>query len=152
MASSRIERLCAKITLVGTQDAVTRVVALSEAFADECSCSSHTCAILVLVVEELVTNSFTHDRAHGDRALELSLRHLTAGIEIKLDDNGEAFDPRSDVPRDTRNDAPEGRPIGGLGWPLIKHYCDLLSYRRSDTGEARNELVLLLHHPASPAP
>ena len=100
----------------------------------------------MLVVEELVTNSFAHGDAAGANAVNLSLAMINDSIEIRLDDNGSAFDPRADVPRDTCYEALEDRPVGGLGWPLIKHFCELLGYPRlpSDAHHERNAALLLL--------
>lgn len=101
---------------------------------------------LRLVLEELVTNSIAHGGrkgGHDDPAMGIHVDfHLQAGfLHFRYVDHGKPFDPRTDLPRDAREDELDDRPDGQLGWPLILHYCDLLNYARCD-GQNRMELRL----------
>jgi len=109
-------------------------------FSDGCGLA------LRLVLEELVTNSIMHgwgDDAHDDRDTGIHVDfHVDGGfLHFQYVDHGSPFDPRSDLPGDTRDQHLDDRPDGQLGWPLILHYCDLLDYARE--GE-RNRMLLRL--------
>jgi hypothetical protein len=65
-----------------------------------------------------------------------------SAIFLEYRDGGTAFDPRQDLPLDSRELSLEERPIGGLGWPLILHYCRLESCHCID-GENRYEFSIL---------
>lgn len=92
---------------------------------------------LALVVEELVSNALRHGAA---AELRLCLRALDGGgVQLGMSDDGVAFDPRIDRPEDPRDTDPLARAAGGLGWPLVLHYCRIDGYRRS---AGRNHLRL----------
>lgn len=96
---------------------------------------------LRLVVEELVANLMDHGQVPPEGRVLLSTgRDGDASWRLVVDDPGVAFDPRSDLPWDSRNAGLDDRPIGSLGWPLILEYCRIESYERTDDG--RNRTVL----------
>jgi len=92
-----------------------------------------------LAVDELVTNTVTYGWS-DDEPHEILLRQrLDAGHWIvEIEDDGEAFDPRtvSPPPLDA---PPEERPIGGLGIHLVRSVVDELGYRRE---AGRNHVTL----------
>ena len=101
---------------------------------------------LRLVLEELVTNSIMHgwgQDGHDDRDTGIHVDfHIDDGfLHFKYVDHGAPFDPRRDLPSDTRDEHLDDRPDGQLGWPLILHYCDLLHYARE---EEQNRMLLRL--------
>ena len=109
-------------------------------FSDGCAMA------LRLVLEELVTNSIMHGAAGIDRTDPATGIHVDFHVDdgflhFRYLDHGTPFDPRTDLPRDAREDHLDDRPDGQLGWPLILHYCDLLHYARD---EGRNRMMLRL--------
>ena len=54
-------------------------------------------------------------------------------FELLLEDNGPAFDPNLDQPREIQLSTPiNERPIGGLGLFLVQNSCDDASYEWSN--------------------
>ncbi|WP_161973809.1 ATP-binding protein [Hwanghaeella grinnelliae] len=109
-------------------------------FSDGCGLA------LRLVLEELVTNSIMHGwgkGAHDDPETGIHVDfHIDDGVlHFRYVDHGSPFDPRSDLPSDSRDEHLDDRPDGQLGWPLILHYCDLLHYAREE-GQNRMHLRL----------
>lgn len=86
--------------------------------------------ILVLVLEELITNTVSHGRPSPESPIVVGLNRDGSHVLLDYLDHGCAFDPL----RDRR--APDLRPTterareGGVGWPLIIHFSDEVDYRR----------------------
>lgn len=105
-----------------------------------------------LVIEELFTNTATHGTqlarasAPDDTKLSLSvwlaLAASPAGLEVRYEDDGPAFDPL-DVPGGTAEaalaDAQAGLGEGGLGRVLVRELPSTVRYARA---AGRNRLVL----------
>ena len=108
---------------------------------------SDGCALaLRLVLEELVTNSIMHGgagfhRSDAETGIHVDFHFDDGFLHFRYVDHGAPFDPRTDLPRDAREDHLDARPDGQLGWPLILHYCDLLHYARA---EGQNRMTLRL--------
>lgn len=88
---------------------------------------------LRLVLEELFSNALMHGAGLNDTTIRLSIQPLPDGMaRLIWREYGPPFAPPSaDVP------AADERPladqaIGGLGWPLITHYCRLESITHAD--------------------
>jgi len=111
------------------------------AVATECRLSDRTLGIFRLVLEELMTNSITHGRAPPSAPIEVSIEVAGDDTVLSYSDAGFPFDPRCDLPPESRFDDLENRPIGKLGWPLILHYFSLEEYTFA---KGRNRLVLKL--------
>ncbi len=83
-----------------------------------------------LVLEELFTNvvkyGFTDDREHE---INLSLSCDDTAVSIRMEDDGEPFDPTAQTAPDTRC-AIEKRCVGGLGIHFVKHFIDECRYSR----------------------
>ena len=86
--------------------------------------------ILVLILEELITNTVKHGEAPPDAPIELSLTRVADGVHLLYRDHGRAFDPTRDLPEPDLNVTLGLRPTGGLGWPLIRYYCSAIDYAR----------------------
>ena len=96
---------------------------------------------LQLVLEELITNTVRHGLAPATALIDVRLALDEGEVRLVYIDRGMPFDPRNDLPRDTRELPLEQRGVGGMGWPLILHYCELAEYRYSD-GENHYAFVL----------
>ena len=127
--------------LPGRLDAIEVAHALSHRFCENLV-TEHPSATanLPLVLEELITNSVQHGRACGDSAIHLEIVSRQRRVLLFYSDNGLPYDPRTDVPRDSREALVETPHVGGMGWPLIRHYFELLSYARH---QDRNVLELV---------
>ena len=87
---------------------------------------------LMLVIEELVTNSANHGDLTDEDYVELELDFRDDDIVVHYADTGVAFDPVKNAPPDDRHLEAEDRRVGGLGWPLIRDLSHNLSYERRD--------------------
>lgn len=85
---------------------------------------------LVLILEELITNTVKHGKLAAGSPITVTLQRSPAGTEIRYQDHGVPFDPNTDVPAPDLSLTITRRPAGGLGWHLIKFYCSRLDYRR----------------------
>jgi len=94
---------------------------------------------LVLAVDEMATNIIVHGYRQQPGTIDIALRHIGDGIEIRLRDHAPPFDP-------TRVAAPDlslplsKRPLGGMGIHIAGQLTDAMSYRRTQEGD--NELIL----------
>lgn len=114
-----------------------RVEALERIVADTASCFADHGIDPVLrhdvdfVIEELFVNLVKYNAGAQDE-IELVLRPLDGGIEVRLTDTGvERFDPSAPVEVDV--DAPlEQRRPGGLGVYLSQRLVDTMRYDYAD--------------------
>jgi anti-sigma regulatory factor (Ser/Thr protein kinase) len=92
-----------------------------------------------LAVEEVCTNLIQYGYAGmAPGLIRVELKPNDAGISITIRDQGRAFDPALAPPPNLNANLAE-RPIGGLGWHLVKSYMDTLEYRSDASG---NELKM----------
>jgi len=86
--------------------------------------------VLVLILEELITNTVKHGSPPVDAPIHITLVRQGGDIHIDYRDQGIPFDPNSDAPTPDLADTLSRRRAGGLGWPLIRHYSSSIGYRR----------------------
>lgn len=116
-------------------DALLAATGAVEAFAGTAELDRVTARRLAIIVEEIVANILDH-AAHGrDIAFTLSLHPDEGGPLVTLEDDSDAFDPRSVAPAE----APNPDRGGGVGLALVAAWADIVSY---DSTGGRNRLVL----------
>lgn len=90
-------------------------------------------SVLELICEEVFVNivSYAFDASSdNDKAMIQMIYEESADrISISFIDPGTAFDPRSLSQSGDDTDL-DNKRIGGVGWQLIRHYIDELSYQR----------------------
>lgn len=97
---------------------------------------------LDLAVHEAVENVVRHGcgkQPGTQHRIRLSLRSDGCRVEVVVEDDGTAFDPRS-VPAPATPQRLEDVVPGGQGIQLMRHFTDELHYRRE---EGRNVLTLV---------
>ena len=101
-----------------------------EDFCNEHTINPESISRLLLVLDELITNTLSHGQHNAEHpvSLQLSIRHCNQGLSITYRDNAPAFnalectdDPDFDLDL-------EERPLGGLGLFLVRSLTDQLSY------------------------
>lgn len=97
--------------------------------------------VLLLILEELVTNTVNHGRPVQGSFIDVTLRSDGFHIFLYYRDRGVPFNPNTDRKEQDFSQTMRSRPVGGVGWPLIFHYCGSVRYRR--LGEA-NDLELMI--------
>lgn len=111
-------------------------------------CSRHDIAQaqakrLQLVLEELLANTIAHGACAIGSTVRIELHHDDRQVHIRYHDCGLPFDPLRETPPEMRDAPLAQRPVGGLGWTLIREYCVQIQYTRSDD-ENRLQLYLPL--------
>jgi anti-sigma regulatory factor (Ser/Thr protein kinase) len=104
-----------------------------DAFCAQAAIESHDQFDLRLAVEEVCANVMMHgyaQRAPGP--LEVSFCADGEQATITISDRAAPFDPDHAPPPDLEASA-EDRPIGGLGWHLVRRIVDGLYYRYDAT-------------------
>ncbi len=117
-----------------TLDRLADIRTLVEDWCRGGGASPEDCQAVVLAVDEACTNVIEHGYAGRERGA-LTLGFVAAGNEVRISvrDTGRAFDPDQAPPPDLQSDWQE-RPIGGLGWHLIRGMVDEVHYRSDDEG------------------
>ena len=123
------------------------VRALAESFGTSAGAEHDTMLRVILVLEELFTNTVTHGYPGGTEGpVWVTLVSQGGVIAVTYEDAAAAFDPIGHAP--VLSLGPEERAPGGLGLALIRGLCSSVSYAR--VGD-RNRATLTVARSSSPA-
>lgn len=139
----------ASLVAAASMSAVDQAEAYAGAFCQEHGIGPRLERVLLLILEELVTNTVTHGRPPKGSSIEVTLRRDGNHIFLYYRDRGSPFDPLTDRHPPDFTQTMRSRPVGGHGWPLIFHYCANVRYRR--IGDA-NDLELAIPALEVPTP
>jgi anti-sigma regulatory factor (Ser/Thr protein kinase) len=104
-----------------------------------------TAYALRLAVEEVCINLIHYGyKGMAPGLIRVSFRQRGNQITVKIHDHARPFDPAKAPQPDLTSDA-ETRPIGGLGWHLVKQSVDKFDYRSDPT---RGNVLTLTKHSA----
>ena len=119
-------------TLTNDLCELVRVHAAANALLERCGIAPAATYATNLALEEVLSNVIRHGYADaGRRVISVSLRVGDCGVELRVVDDGRAFDPLSAPAVDL--DAPlEERAIGGLGLHLLREMASDVRYERAD--------------------
>lgn len=135
-------------TFRGRLPGFAEVRALAEAFGTAVGADHNATLRIVLVLEELYTNTVTHGYpAGGEGPVWVTLASQGGAIEVTYEDAGPAFDPLSNA--STPPLAAEEQAPGGLGLALVRGLSATASYAR--LGD-RNRVTLTVSTGISPSP
>ena len=126
--------------ILADMDGVEQGLRIADTFIQESRLATGLAVRLRVVCEELIRNVVLHGDPVPGSAIELELAELSEGVRIMIGDRGVAFDPRT-LRLGDRAEAVMADVEGGVGWPLILAWCDIVSYERED---GVNRLHLLL--------
>lgn len=122
----------AAIEFPARREALAGVIAVVEEFCVANAVDAESAYALRLVVEEVCLNLIDYGYAGTDpatkRLIGLRLAATPVAYELTVLDRGRPFDPANAPAPDLQSPA-ETRPVGGLGWHLVRHMVDELSYR-----------------------
>ena len=121
---------------------LNRLEAFAEAFSHDCGLAGDERARLLIILEELFTNTVKYGYPEGAAAagrIEVGLAVTRGRLEIHFSDDGRPFDPLSHTPSGPDR-PPAERPLGGLGLQLLRSLVDEARYRRE---RGRNCLALV---------
>ena len=124
----------------------TGLRALAEVFGAAAGAEHATTLRVVLVLEELYTNTVTHGYpADIDGAVWVALASDGGAITVTYEDAAPAFDPLSHAP--VPAPPTEERAPGGLGLALVRGLCVSASYARIG---GRNRLTFTVDRSSPP--
>jgi serine/threonine-protein kinase RsbW len=131
-------------TLPARMDCLAQAIAFVEEFCREQQVASNDGLRLVLVVEELFTNTVMHGHGGDSEApVRVGLSAGSSTLDLTYEDTAPAFDPVDHVAR-SKSELENGvsdRPVGHLGIALVVGMAVRVSYLRADGG---NRLKLAL--------
>src|SRR5262245_22627007 len=93
-----------------------------------------------LVLEEIATNVARHAAPRGAVTLEVELEVEPDGVRVRVEDDGEPFDPGSE-PEPTGEESMQRPWPGGYGLRIVRRTAIDLTYRRA---AGRNILEMLV--------
>ena len=128
-----------RITLPCVRNSVAEAMVLVEAFCRQHQLASRDRIALLLIVDELIANTLLHGRSAPAAHIDLCLKKHADHVIVVYSDHGVPFDPLHDLPRDSAERTLVERFIGGIGWRLIRSYCQTIEYTRQ---EDTNRLTL----------
>jgi anti-sigma regulatory factor (Ser/Thr protein kinase) len=113
-----------------TRDAIAPATQAAEAWLDLHQPSEEARNLLLLAIEEMVTNCihYGYDDA-GEHTIAIRLSVADRTLTMTVIDDGHPFDPLAAPPPDLSLDI-EDRPIGGLGIHLLRNLADHVAYER----------------------
>lgn len=107
-------------------------------------------AHVLLVIEELVVNAMSYGGcAPGQGWVHVLLTAQPEGLEIRVVDNGQAFDPFAEAPLPDLDLDLDRRAVGGLGVHFVLEMTDRQAYHRTSN---ENHVVLMKHWSSSAHP
>jgi anti-sigma regulatory factor (Ser/Thr protein kinase) len=119
-----------RLTIPNDLRELVRVNAAANEILDRHGIGERTAYATNLALEELVSNVIRHGYPEGGRHdIELALRVTAAGIELRIEDDGRAFDPLK-APAPELHVPLAERKIGGLGIHLVRRFAREMRYER----------------------
>ena len=120
------------ITLRAEQVELTRLQSFAETFVRKCGLSDDERSRLLIILEELFTNTATHGARPGSPGGNVIVRLMFGSCRLLMSfvDDGPAFNPLAVRPPNFSRPADE-RAIGGLGIPIVRALVHRARYRRA---------------------
>ena len=117
------------LTVTAEADAVARVIALVEGFCEAARLARKDCLRLQLIFEEMLANTLEHGQAAPDSPITVALGCSGPAVAAEYTDRGQPFDPTA-APEAELSANLDDRPVGKLGWILIRRLCSTVQYQR----------------------
>ena len=103
-----------------------------------------------LAAEEACTNVIRHGyRGVAPGPVAVGIAHDASRVVVTIEDRGTRFDP-DDAPPAAIDAPAEDRPLGGLGWHLIRQVMDEVHHAHD--ARTGNRLTLVKHIPSHDNP
>ena len=129
------------IVLPATLESIPQVLAFVEGGLEELHCPNAMQMLLVVAVDEIVSNIAKYGYPHsaGDVTVRLCAGQDGEFFDICFIDQGIAFNPLCDTPQFDASAAVAQRRIGGQGVKIVRRIADEVEYERK---ESNNILVI----------
>ena len=113
------------------RDALPQIAVFLSEVCAAAALSRASCLRLVLLVEELFTNTVTHGHGGDSEAPVRLVCEVTEGhIALDYEDTGPPYDPFASVTPPDLTASVENRRVGGLGVLLVSAMARQVEYRR----------------------
>ena len=113
--------------------------------AEECSragADEESCYAVKLAVEEVCLNVLQHGYQGKGGPLDVTLANEADRFVVTITDTAPPFSPDAAPPADVESNW-ENRPIGGLGWHLVRQMMDTIQHEITPEGGNRVTLTKL---------
>jgi serine/threonine-protein kinase RsbW len=117
-----------------------RLRALAKDFCSRMNVEADLSCRLLVVLEELFTNTIKHGYRGADGSIRIELKQIPGYISITYEDAAPPFDPLKAVLVDPSITVNKGK-IGGMGLLLVRKMADSLTYERR--GECNRTAILM---------
>jgi serine/threonine-protein kinase RsbW len=125
----------------GVLDSVPLLLAFVDEACAQYLLDAESAFAIRLAVDEVCVNLVRHGYPPGPAGpIGLTLAREADRVVVTVTDRGRPFDPAS-APVPDLSLLADQRPIGGLGWHLVKHMIDHIEYRSDPDGTNRLTLV-----------
>jgi len=92
-----------------------------------------------IIMDEIVSNIV---RCSGARLFSMRFSHCPNGLEMRFSDDGQAFDPTTEIAAPDLDVPVSEQKPGGLGMFMVRKMSRSVAYER--TGDGRNVLTVVL--------
>jgi serine/threonine-protein kinase RsbW len=128
-------------TVVARAESLAAVRAFVERACAEAGADPRATSDLTLAVDEACANIIEHGYAgRDDGAIAIACEDENGMLRVTLTDRGRSFSAE-DIPRADTTSGWQERPVGGLGWHLIRRSVDDVDYRPDPVRGNRLTLV-----------
>lgn len=148
---STIHPQAAEVTRPATLEHLPAFLACLDATASAAGVGDETAFALHLAVEEACANVIKHGYPDAPGPLTVRVEVTSQAVTVVLTDRAAVFDPDR-APAPPLDGTVEDRPIGGLGWHLIRELTDEVRHESPPGGGNRLTLVKRLLTSTSPDP
>lgn len=126
--------------LPASNDNFLRLRTLAKDFCSRTNAGADLSCRLLVVLEELFTNTVHHGYRGADGMVRIELKQIPGHISILYEDAAPPFDPSKAILVDPSITVSKGK-IGGMGLLLIRKMADSLTYERR--GEWNRTAILM---------
>jgi sigma-B regulation protein RsbU (phosphoserine phosphatase) len=119
-----------QLEIANQPDALSGALDAIEAFMVQAGATPRLAYAVMLVVEELVTNTIKYGYDDCEEHLIRLRLDLRTPVTLWIEDDGHPFDPLTQAPAVALDAAVEERPIGGLGLHMVRSQTASMRYRR----------------------
>lgn len=135
---------------IAQEDRLPRLLDFIEQACREAQIDEEASFAVRLAAEELVINVIRHGyEGLAPGPIHLALERTPDEVVLTIADKAPPFDPR-EAPQPDLSLPAEHRPIGGLGWHLVKQFMDRIDYTNDPVAGNRTVLVKKLATPGAP--
>jgi len=128
-------------TVAARVENLAEVRAFVERACAEAGADPRAASDLKLAVDEVCANIIEHGYpGRDDGAIGIACEDENGMLRVTVTDNGRSFSPE-DIPKADTSSGWEERPVGGLGWHLIRRSVDDVDYRPDPVRGNRLTLV-----------